>query len=49
MTPEVMMDEMEPVQTAPLGQQATWPAKSAAQMAEFAQQRPGAPRLVQLL
>ena len=25
-TPAVMMDEMAPVQTAPLGQQATWPA-----------------------
>ena len=45
--PAVMTPLMAPVQTAPEGQQATLLLASGLQMAALAQQRPGAPRLLQ--
>ena len=47
--PAVTIPEIVPEQAAPDGQQATWPAKSAEQMAVSWQQRLGAPRLEQEL
>jgi len=47
--PSVTMLDILPEHAAPLGQQATFPAKSAEQTALDAQHTPGAPRLAQFL